>query len=85
MAGSILPVHKAFFEVAFYVFTDSTGAEYRLDVNSGSSDLHVFDAGAVFDGDLGEEVYEDDGRWVGKDAEGGDGLQSVAGHRWWRA
>ena len=24
---SILPVHKAFSEVAFYVFTDSTGAE----------------------------------------------------------
>jgi hypothetical protein len=35
MAGSILPVHKAFYEVAFYVFTDSTGAEYRLDVNTG--------------------------------------------------
>ena len=36
MAGSILPVHKAFFEVAFYIFTDSTGAEYRLDVNTGN-------------------------------------------------
>ena len=59
----------------------------RLDVNSGSSDLHVFDAGPLFDSDLGEEVYEDDGGWAGADGEGGGGLQSVAGdvgvETWW--
>lgn len=35
MAGSITPVYRDWGDVAHYVYTDSTGAEYRLTVNTG--------------------------------------------------
>jgi RHS repeat-associated protein len=34
MAGSITPVYSDPYTVSYYLFTDSTGAEYRLDQNS---------------------------------------------------
>ena len=34
MAGSITPVFSDPYTVSYYLFTDSTGAEYRLDQNS---------------------------------------------------
>jgi hypothetical protein len=36
MAGSITPVYQGTWAIHHYVFTDSTGAEYRLDVNNGN-------------------------------------------------
>ena len=36
MAGSITPMFADAYTVNYYLFTDSTGAEYRLDQNSGS-------------------------------------------------
>jgi hypothetical protein len=35
MAGSVTPVYRAWGDVAHYLYTDSTGAEYRLTVNAG--------------------------------------------------
>ncbi len=52
MAGSITPVLSDAVTVAYYLFTDSTGAEYRLDQNtsniwSSKESIYVyFDAGA---------------------------------------
>lgn len=34
MSGSILPVYSDLYQVSQYIYTDSTGAEYRLDVNT---------------------------------------------------
>ncbi|MCX6612136.1 MAG: hypothetical protein NTW74_14935, partial [Acidobacteria bacterium] len=47
LAGSIIPVYSNPTTLSYYIFTDSTGAEYKLDVNagnvwSGSQGLAVF-------------------------------------------
>jgi len=34
-AGALTPVYSGYFTIDHYVFIDSTGAEYRLDVNNG--------------------------------------------------
>jgi len=36
LAGSIIPVYSNPTTLSYYIFTDSTGAEYKLDVNSGN-------------------------------------------------
>ena len=36
LAGSITPYYRDFWTLSHFVFTDSTGAEYRLDVSDGS-------------------------------------------------
>jgi hypothetical protein len=35
LAGSLTPVYSGWWTVNHYVYTDSTGAEYRLEDNSG--------------------------------------------------
>jgi RHS repeat-associated protein len=36
LAGSITPVYSNWYEIAYYLYIDSTGAEYRLTENSGN-------------------------------------------------
>jgi hypothetical protein len=34
LAGSVTPYWSSYWTIGFYIYTDSTGAEYKLDVNT---------------------------------------------------
>ena len=64
LAGSLTPIYSNYWTINFYLFTDSTGAEYKLDQNSGgvfSSKESIY---VWYDSNAGRLYFKDGSFWV---------------------
>jgi hypothetical protein len=64
MAGSIRPVYEGVWNLHHYVFTDSSGAEFRLDVNSNNVWTSREAFHGSFDGNASSLYFPDGSRWA---------------------
>jgi hypothetical protein len=63
MAGSILPVWQDPYTFSYYLYTDSTGAQYRLNVNSGGFWESKEGVYVVYDGGNNRLYFPDGSYW----------------------
>ena len=80
LAGSILPVYSDYYTVAFYVYSDSTGAQYRLDINIGGVWTGKEGVYVHYDANTNKLYFNDGSFWV-MGAES-DGAEFDAGTRY---
>jgi hypothetical protein len=80
MAGSIMPVFRDYYQLSMFIFTDSTGAEYRLDQNSGTVWTSTEGIYVSYDAAT-QRVYFNDGSFWYMGAESG-GTEFDAGVRY---
>ena len=59
LAGSLAPIYKDYWTINFYLFTDSTGAEYKLDQNSGGVFSSTGSIYVWFDSNTGRLYFKD--------------------------
>jgi RHS repeat-associated protein len=80
MAGAITPIYSDALTVHHYIFTDSTGAEYRLDVNS--SGVWTSSQGTYMNYvEATNRIYFNNGSWWQMDCVSG-GVEEDAGSRY---
>jgi hypothetical protein len=73
LAGSILPVYQDYFNVAYYLYSDSTGAEYRLTQNTNNVWTGTEGAYVHYDATNNRLYFNDGSFWVmGAESDGSE-------------
>jgi YD repeat-containing protein len=63
-AGSLTPIYQGYFTIHHYVFSDATGAEYRLDQNNNGVWTSKESIYVTFDSNAGRLYFNDGSFWV---------------------